>query len=149
MKISDSNEKEIDALLSTLLSADAFKTSEKFTDSVMNEVAKIDKMESRLDEKVDTLLAKQVDFPSITESTLEKIKYVNRRFLEKFVSYSTASAVAVGVILSVILASANASLPLGVLTEDDFAEMTKIDDDIQNITLLVMQEEMLDFIKKR
>jgi hypothetical protein len=149
MKTQDLNEKEIDALITRLIRADAFKPSEKFTNSVMNEVAKIDKIDAELDAKIDALLAKQIDFPSITESTLEKIKYANRSFLEKFVSYSTASAVAVGVILSVILASANASLPKGVLTEDDFAEMTKIDEDIQSITLLVMQEEMLDFIKKR
>lgn len=148
METQDLKEKEFDALISKLLAKDAPSVSEKFTDSVMNKIANVAKTESVADKSIDNLLRKQRDFPNITEATLTKIRRLNRTLLERFVSYSSAIAVAACVVVSVILASANASLPQGVLTEDDFAEMSKIDDDIQNITFLVMQEEILDIIRK-
>lgn len=148
MKKQTLTDNEFDTMISKLLASDAPSMRANFSDSVMAEIEKTIENEKILDKTTDTLLAQQHNFPNITESTMSRIAQIRQSVLEKIASYSVAVSIAVCAIMSVIATTSNSSFSQGVLTEDDFAEMSKIDEEINNITLLVMQEEILDIIRK-
>ena len=149
MKNQNLDENQIDKLVADLLTAPAPAPRKNFTDSVMAEIEKISQEEKRLDNTIDTLLGKKQDFANITESTIEQVKKRPYGIFEQITSLSVAASIVICAIISAVMISSNSGFPKGVLSEDDFAEMSKIDEEINNLTLLVMQEEILDIVRRR
>ena len=56
-------------------------------------------------------------------------------------------AVLVCAAVAVFSATADATMPRGVITADDFAEMSLIDEEISGIAALVIQEEFIDLAR--
>ena len=149
MKNQNLDENQIDKLVADLLKAPAPALRKNFTDSVMAEIEKISQEEKRLDNTIDTLLGKQQDFANITESTIEQVKKRPYGIFEQITSLSVAASIVICAVISAVTISSNSGFPKGVLSEDDFAEMSKIDEEINSLTLLVMQEEILDIVRRR
>ena len=149
MKNQNLDENQIDKLVSDLLSAPAPALRKNFTDSVMAEIEKVSQEEKRLDNTIDSLLRKQQNFANITESTMAQVEKRPYGIFEQITSLSVAASIVICAIISAVVISSNSGFPQGVLSEDDFAEMSKIDEEINSLTLLVMQEEILDIVRKR
>jgi len=136
----------LDALADALLKADAPAPRADFADSVLAAAKLARAEEKRLDALADSMLSKQRDFAGIADAVLSRAARLRRSIYSTILSCTAAAAVVAVSAISVILATADASKPKGVVTQDEFAEMSKIDDEINALTLLVMQGEILDLV---
>ena len=136
----------LDALADALLKADTPAPRAGFADSVLAAAKLARAEEKRLDELADKLLSKRRDFADVSDAVLSRAARIRRGIYSTILSCAAAAAVVAVSAISVILATADASKPKGVVTQDEFAEMSKIDDEINALTLLVMQGEILDLV---
>lgn len=139
----DSLDERIDALLC----ADAPEVSPYFADSLADSVRAELAADAAYDAKADSLLAKLRPFPDITERTLARIKSAKPAVVGSVFACISAVAVAACAAFAVLGATAQATLPRGTITADDFAQMSQIDTEINSIAALVIQEEFVDLLK--
>ena len=139
---------EFDGVIDALLKSEAPELPASFTESVLSKTRDYAKNSKKIDRTADRLLAELKDFPSITERTMAQISSLRKNWRDLILSYSAAAAFAACAVLAVLAATVDATLPHGTITADDFAEMSKIDAEINGIAALVIQEELLDVFKK-
>ena len=150
MKYKDEDNDNFDPLdrrIDEMLRADAPEVSPDFADSLARSVCAELSSEAACDAKADALLAEMRPFPDITERTLARIKSAKPAVVGSVFACISAVAVAACAAFAVLGATAQATLPRGTITADDFAQMSQIDTEIDSIAALVIQEEFVDLLK--
>ncbi len=137
----------LDGRIDALLRADAPEVSPNFADSLADSIRAELAAEAAYDARADALLAKLRPFPDITEKTIARIKSAKPAVVGSVFACISAAAVAACAAFAVLGATAQATLPRGTITADDFAQMSQIDTEIDSIAALVMQEELVDLLK--
>lgn len=137
----------LDGRIDALLRADAPEVSPNFADSLADSIRVELAAEAAYDARADALLAKLRPFPDITEKTLARIKSAKPAVVGSVFACISAAAVAACAAFAALGATAQATLPRGTITADDFAQMSQIDTEIDSIAALVMQEELVDLLK--
>ncbi len=139
----------LDAIIDGYLEAQIPPPSPLFADAVMA-AARIQAQKDRNSDSLsDSLLSRLRDFPAITEETMVRLAEMKSSIGNSILAYSSAAAVAACAALAVFMGTANATLPRGVVSADDFAQMSKIDEEINGIAALVIQEEFIDLLGKK
>ncbi len=148
MQTQNLKSEQLDKLIDKFLSADAPVPSSDFVERTMSKESFVRKAELEHDSFIDTHLAKFCDFPNITESVIVSIKREERSFRDIAMSIVTVMLATTACLLVVATSLVSLETPQKwTITENDFAQMADIDDKINEISLLVMQEEMLDILR--
>ncbi len=145
----NSHKNNFDELVDTLLSAPSPAPRVGFTERVLNAARESQKEDSRLDFMADSLLKKSREFPSITDAVMSKIMNSKRALYKAITGMSIVATLSACAAVAVMVSAANSTSKKWIVEESTFAKMSKLDDEISKISLLVMQEEMLDFISYR
>lgn len=135
-----------DEKIDALLAADTPALPDSFTESVMAAARKISAEEKLADGRIDALLERLAAFPNATDKIMAAVAKAgaSRRVRNSILSCASALAAAA---VAVFSATADATMPRGVITADDFAEMSLIDEEISGIAALVIQEEFIDLAR--
>ena len=138
-----------DEKIDALLAADTPALPDSFTESVMAAARKISAEEKLADGRIDALLERLAAFPNATDKIMAAVAKAgaSRRVRNSILSYASALAAAACAAVAVFAATADATMPRGVITADDFAEMSLIDEEISGIAALVIQEEFIDLAR--
>lgn len=138
-----------DEKIDALLAADTPALPDSFTESVMAAARKISAEEKLADGRIDALLERLAAFPNATDKIMAAVAKAgsSRRVRNSILSCASALAAAACAAVAVFSATADATMPRGVITADDFAEMSLIDEEISGIAALVIQEEFIDLAR--
>lgn len=138
-----------DEKIDALLTADAPALPDSFTESVMAATRKISAKEKLADWRIDALLGRLVAFPNATDKIMAAVAKAgtSNRVRNSIISYASALAAAACAAVAVFSATADATMPRGVISADDFAEMSLMDEEIRGIAALVIQEEFIDLTR--
>ncbi len=143
------DKKYFDELADKFLSAPSPALRKNFVDSVMNAVRLSAKEDSHNDLTADTLLAKHRDFPNITNRVIASVRKNKRVSHFSIISSSIIATLSACAAIAVMISTANSTQKKLTMGDSTYAEMARIDDEINKISFLVMQEEMLDLVRYR
>ncbi len=144
-----SHKNNFDELVDTLLSAASSAPRAGFTERVLNATRESAQEDSRLDSIADSFLKRSLEFPSITDAVMSKIRSSKRAMYKTITRMSIVATLSACAAVAVMVSATNSTSKKWIIEESTFAKMSNLDDEISKISLLVMQEEMLDFISYR